>query len=209
MKRITLIFLAVSSSLLALEPSELSLELVDLMKLPERYAEIYRRQFIETERNEKIELPNGFQLTGLRDSIALHFDGYLKENEMKEAIAFYQTPTGAKLAEATYRSGGNFLVLDTKVERWFALRSKFVKEEKERLQPGGPYIKNLKMILSAADQYMLEQNKEQASYSDVVGSYIKEIEPINGESYKDVVVYRKGGKVSVTNADGEVFEFPY
>ena len=56
---------------------------------------------------------------------------------------------------------------------------------------------------------MLEEGKTEASYSDVVGTYFKEIQPINGESYKEIVVYSKGGEVRVKNTDGQAFKFKY
>jgi len=209
MKKITLIFIALATSLLAKDPSDASYKLVDLMKLAERYQELYRIDFIESERNKSIDLPEDLQVQGLRKTIALHFDGYLTEKELTEAIDFFSSPAGKKVASATYRSDGNFLVLDTKVEQWFTFRSRLIKEKLEKLRPGGPYIKNLQIIVSAGHQYMLEQKKEKVSYRDLVDLYIKEIEPINGEDYQDLVIYKTGGKVSVTNADGEVFEFSY
>jgi hypothetical protein len=78
--------------------------------------------------------------------------------------------------------------------------------EQERIRP---YISNLKRIVSAGHQYMLEEGKTSASYDEIKDVFLPNFKPISGESYDHIVIQKKGGKASVTNASGETFEFPY
>jgi|GEM_PF-5109423 len=72
-----------------------------------------------------------------------------------------------------------------------------------------PYINNLRRVVSAGQQYMLEEGKTSATYMDIKDEFLRNFKAIEGESYKDLVVDSKGGTVSVTNASGEKFEFTY
>ena len=62
---------------------------------------------------------------------------------------------------------------------------------------------NLRRLGAAADQYYLENGKESALYSDLVGQrhYVKSIEPKSGEDYR-AVVFKQGHPLSVTTASG-------
>ena len=200
------------------QPSQTALELVDAMKLTEKYSFTYGKYqsygaAIELEEDVLKELPDKLRVSGLRAKIASHLETSLTKEELKKAHAFFQTEAGKKLGVATSYSTHNFPELDMYAAQWGSERNNKLKEIVRLRSFGGkeamPYVQNLRNIVSACQQYMLEEGKKEASYADVVGTYFKEIEPINGESYKEIEVTAKGGKVSVTNADGKVFEYKY
>jgi len=68
---------------------------------------------------------------------------------------------------------------------------------------------NLRQVASAGQQYILDHGAESVSYAQLVDVYFAPLEPINGESYKDLVVSEKGGTLTVTDQDGEVYEYEY
>ena len=67
---------------------------------------------------------------------------------------------------------------------------------------------NLRQFSSAAQQYMLETSKEVVTYDDIVGpepeKYIKQLNPVAGENYRDLVVHANDQSISVRTADGRV-----
>jgi type IV pilus assembly protein PilA len=76
-------------------------------------------------------------------------------------------------------------------------------EKAQRAKIHRAIMNNLRQFSAAADQFMLETGKAQASYDDLVGpaKYIKQLEPKAGEDYRGLVLMR-GKSVSVTTADG-------
>lgn len=69
-------------------------------------------------------------------------------------------------------------------------------------------INNLRQLNAAADQHMLESGKELAYYNELVGygrdRYIRELKPVAGEDYTQVVIRMDDTEVSVTTAAGQV-----
>lgn len=67
---------------------------------------------------------------------------------------------------------------------------------------------NLRQLDAAAEQFMLETGRSSASYADLVGTgdhhYIRELRPISGENYTDLVIRARDREISVTTADGRV-----
>ncbi|MFT3781122.1 MAG: hypothetical protein QM790_03835 [Nibricoccus sp.] len=69
---------------------------------------------------------------------------------------------------------------------------------------------NLKMFAVAAQQFMLENAKDQAKYEDIVGpgKLIEELKPVAGEDYTSLVVHSSDESISVTTAAGKVITCP-
>jgi hypothetical protein len=72
-------------------------------------------------------------------------------------------------------------------------------------------INNLRQYASAAQQYMLETGSDFAEYDDLVGEdkYIRLLESVNGESYKELKVGNKDTKISVKDGDGHVHSYRF
>lgn len=68
---------------------------------------------------------------------------------------------------------------------------------------------NLRQVASAGQRYMLEEGVTEISYDKLVGDYFPPIQPINGESYDDLVVREEGGILEVTTASGETVSYEY
>jgi type IV pilus assembly protein PilA len=72
---------------------------------------------------------------------------------------------------------------------------------------------NLRQFSAAGQQYMLENGKDQATYSDLVGpepgKYIRELKPVAGEDYTHLVMRVSDYVLSVTTSDGRVIKFMY
>lgn len=68
---------------------------------------------------------------------------------------------------------------------------------------------NLRMVASAGMQYMLEEGKASAKYSDVVGDYFAPLQPVAGEDYSELEVSEDGGTLKVVTEDGLEIEFEY
>jgi hypothetical protein len=71
---------------------------------------------------------------------------------------------------------------------------------------------NLQQVAFAAEAYFLDRPKEkEVDYGQLVkGNFLFEIEPVAGESYKELRLKRSGGKISVKTKDGKEIshEFP-
>lgn len=206
------------TGILHAKPSSDAVNLVSAMRLPERYSKQYGAynsygSISQLSKDSVEALPPELRTSGLQARFAEHIDQSLTENEIKEALKFYNSTAGRKLTSATFLNEKNFSSLDMIATGWASQRSDKVREILHLQKSGGeeakPYVMNLRQIVTACDQYMLEEGKKKAAHSDVVGTYIKKIKPINGESYKDIVVTAGGGKVSVKNQDGAVFEYTY
>jgi len=63
--------------------------------------------------------------------------------------------------------------------------------------------KNLSIIASCAEQYMLEEGKAEASFKDLEGEYFKVLRAVNGESYNDLTIKSGQEAISVTDQDGK------
>ena len=69
---------------------------------------------------------------------------------------------------------------------------------------------NLRMILAAGNQYMLENGTDTATYQQILdGTYFEPIESVRGETYDDIVVDSGGGILVVITEDGEVISLEY
>jgi hypothetical protein len=69
---------------------------------------------------------------------------------------------------------------------------------------------NLRQITSAAQMYMLENGVTEVSYEMLLEENILEpIEPINGESYEDLVVDMDSTELTVLDADATVHSYTY
>ena len=194
--------------------------MVDSLKLVEKYSYYYgkyKSYGAEIEVSEEIlnELPKELRTDGLRLMIAEQIEKFLTPEELDEAHAFFQTEAGEKLGVVVSYSEHPLQVplLDTHAAAWGTKRNDEIRKIIVRKNTGGeeaaPYVMNLRRIVGAGQQFMLEEGSRQASYSDLVGTFFKEIPPVKGESYKDIVIYADGGVVAVTNADGDKFEFKY
>ena len=71
-------------------------------------------------------------------------------------------------------------------------------------------INNMRQLSAAADQFCLEQGKTVATFNDLVGTgpekYIREIYPVNGETYP--TVFRMEEPIVVTLKDGKTLRYP-
>jgi type IV pilus assembly protein PilA len=69
-------------------------------------------------------------------------------------------------------------------------------------------INNLRQLDAAAEQFMLENNAKQATYSDLVGTgpnhYIQNLMIVDGEDYRGIVIRAADREISVTTAQGRV-----
>lgn len=65
---------------------------------------------------------------------------------------------------------------------------------------------NLRQFEAAAQQYMLENSKEEATYEDVVGpdKLLKELKPVAGEDYTQLVMHVNDEDLSIELGNGEV-----
>jgi type IV pilus assembly protein PilA len=69
---------------------------------------------------------------------------------------------------------------------------------------------NLRLVASAGQQYMLENGVTEVSYDKLLQEqYYTPIQPVNGESYDDLVVREEGGILEVTTASGETVSYEY
>lgn len=70
---------------------------------------------------------------------------------------------------------------------------------------------NLRQFASAAQQYMLDEGAAEVSHDDIVGpgKHISSLEPIAGESYRDLVVNLSTQSIAVTTAGGRVIEYRF
>jgi len=70
---------------------------------------------------------------------------------------------------------------------------------------------NLRILSSAAQQYMLEKRVTTASYYDLVGTgtdnYIRSINPVMGEDYTGIMVNQTDTQVNIVAPDGTYVEF--
>ena len=54
-------------------------------------------------------------------------------------------------------------------------------------------INNLRQVASAGQQYILENGVTSVKYKDLKGVYFNDIDPVAGESYKNLTVKEAGG----------------
>lgn len=57
---------------------------------------------------------------------------------------------------------------------------------------------NLRQIASAGQQYILETGSTHVGYPQLEGEYFRTINPLDGENYRDLIVYEQGGTLTVT-----------
>lgn len=74
---------------------------------------------------------------------------------------------------------------------------------------GKAVVNNLRQIAAAGQQYILEEDKAQVSYDELVGDYFSAISSVEGETYEQLIVYRDGGALRVTTERGERVTFTY
>ncbi len=74
----------------------------------------------------------------------------------------------------------------------------------EYVTPDGQIRRNLRLLIAAADQFMLETRSDHATYDVLVGprNYVKQMPPVQGEDYTSLVIRADTRKLSVTTADG-------
>lgn len=84
------------------------------------------------------------------------------------------------------------------------------REEELRRNPIRAVTNNLRQISSAADQYFLEEGKDEVRIEDLIGpnKYIGSLKPILGESYEGMVI-RMGEPIRVTLQNREVVELDF
>jgi len=84
------------------------------------------------------------------------------------------------------------------------------REEELRRNPSKAVTNNLRQISSAAEQYFLEEGKDEVRIEDLIGpgKYIGSLKPILGESYEGMVI-KMGEPVRVTLQTGEVVEYEF
>lgn len=65
---------------------------------------------------------------------------------------------------------------------------------------------NLRQIASAAQQYFLEEGKNEVKVEDLIGpgKYIRSLEPVAGESYEGMVIRASDKEISITLGNGKV-----
>ncbi|MBC2600541.1 hypothetical protein [Puniceicoccus vermicola] len=69
-------------------------------------------------------------------------------------------------------------------------------------------MNNLRQIASGGQQYILEEGVTEATYDDIVPTYVRSVVPVDGEDYTQLTV-TMGGTLSVTTDSGETVEFSY
>ncbi len=72
-------------------------------------------------------------------------------------------------------------------------------------------LNNLRQIASAADQYFLETGKTSVTVSELVGpqAYIRQLDPVMGEDYSQMVITTETETISITLPDGRVVSCPF
>ncbi len=68
-------------------------------------------------------------------------------------------------------------------------------------------LRQLRIVASASQQYMLETGASEVTYSQLVGEYIEPLASVAGESYEGLVVREDSTQLSVTTASGEVITY--
>ncbi|MFP4156968.1 MAG: type II secretion system protein [Opitutales bacterium] len=58
---------------------------------------------------------------------------------------------------------------------------------------------NLRQIASAGQQYILEEGTSSVGYTDLVGSYFNEIDPVGEEDYTTLTLSETGGTIEVSS----------
>ncbi|HVU36885.1 MAG TPA: hypothetical protein VHC95_00985 [Opitutales bacterium] len=69
---------------------------------------------------------------------------------------------------------------------------------------------NLRIIATAAQQYMLDKNAPQVRYTDLTSGpnpYVGNITPVSGENYDNIVLRQNTTRISVVTADGRIISF--
>ncbi len=66
---------------------------------------------------------------------------------------------------------------------------------------------NLRQIASAALQYILETGETSVSYDQLVPTFFSDIEPVAGENYRDIIIYKDSERIEITTKDGEVIDY--
>lgn len=81
----------------------------------------------------------------------------------------------------------------------------------KKVNPQEKVADNLAQIAFAAEAYFLDHPKEKTvTYAGLIkGGFLFEVAPVAGESYKEIVLKRSGGKLSVTLKSGDVISHPY
>jgi type IV pilus assembly protein PilA len=70
-------------------------------------------------------------------------------------------------------------------------------------------INNLRQVASAGQQYILENGVTDVKYKDLEGVYFNTIDPVAGESYKNLTVKETGGTLDVRTKGGMKVEYSY
>ncbi len=68
---------------------------------------------------------------------------------------------------------------------------------------------NLRQIASAAHQYFLENGATEVNVDQLVGEYIRTLDPIAGESYKGMIITTDMEEISVVLGDGSTVSIPF
>lgn len=72
-------------------------------------------------------------------------------------------------------------------------------------------INNLRQLDAAASQFMLENGVTKAAYADLVGDspnhYVRNLPPVTGEDYTQLVIHATDREISVTSPQGRTISW--
>jgi type IV pilus assembly protein PilA len=148
-------------------------------------------------------LPDAAKYQGaLQSAIDLLVGDYLKPN-----IAVCTLEDGAFLSEqyAGYSTKQVVMVIPAAIGAGVGAAMAVPAFQKVRTNSQEKAVtNNLRQIYYGGQQYMLEEGVNEVRYEQLIGpnGYIKELQPIAGESYGGLTVKAEGGEISVTLANG-------
>ncbi len=81
----------------------------------------------------------------------------------------------------------------------------------EKMMPEEKVKSNLQQVAFAAEAYFLDHDKDkEVTYAQLVkGGFLFEVDPVKGESYKDLTLKRAGGKMTLKLSSGEEVTHEY
>ncbi|MBP7949842.1 MAG: hypothetical protein KA004_09325 [Verrucomicrobiales bacterium] len=81
----------------------------------------------------------------------------------------------------------------------------------EKTTPEQKIEANLQQVAFAAEAYFLDHPKDkEVNYAQLIkGGFLFDVDPVAGETYRELSIQRAGGKVTVKTQDGKKVEFAY
>jgi hypothetical protein len=145
-------------------------------------------------------------------------------DEIKEMLAFFSSPTGQKVIQQSptlMQEGAKLGMIEAQAKQSLLLArlNPFIEEHMQasntlesvnQSAKEKSIVNNLRMLASAADQYYLENGVKEATLDQLVGpnAYIKNLKPVDGEDYSELVISLDTKEWVITSASGIKVSYP-